>query len=245
MINTKLIYMNDGSLAQVCAKVIDIVQWDEIRCAVVTDKTIFYPQGGGQPYDQGIITFEDGIEFVVQEVRFKDGVVYHISEGNLGMYRGSTVTLTIDKALRELHSKLHTAGHLIDCAFVKMGYALTAGKGYHFPKGAYVEYLEPFDDAQEREALKERLQEAMQDLIDQNLSVDVRFVSYDELKKMCRFVPDYLPQDKPLRISIIDGFEPIACGGTHVSSLQDLKGLEITKVRNKKGCLRVSYDFKQ
>jgi Ser-tRNA(Ala) deacylase AlaX len=53
--------------------------------------------------------------------------------------KGEVVGLTVDQTRRIFNSPNHTAGHMIDLAIKNLGYTFTAGKGYHFHDGAYVE----------------------------------------------------------------------------------------------------------
>ena len=48
--------------------------------------------------------------------------------------------MVIDPVTRNLHMKIHSAGHLIDLAVERLKYEWAAGKGYHFQEGSYVEY---------------------------------------------------------------------------------------------------------
>lgn len=63
---TELIYMTDMFQLEAQAKVIEAIKWNDERLAIVLDQTIFYPQGGGQPYDIGFIKSASGF-FKVEE----------------------------------------------------------------------------------------------------------------------------------------------------------------------------------
>lgn len=53
-----------------------VLKGEDGRTALVLDRTIFHPQGGGQPADTGFIAVEDsGLKFVAEDVRSKDGIV--------------------------------------------------------------------------------------------------------------------------------------------------------------------------
>ena len=78
-----------------------MIQEDD-KTIIFLDKTIFYPQGGGQPFDKGIIENNRGI-FLVEEVRFVDGLVRHCGRFKEGtFFKGDLVTCIVDKERREL-----------------------------------------------------------------------------------------------------------------------------------------------
>lgn len=85
------------------------------------------------------------------------------------------------------------------------------------------------------------LQKEVFELLDQDLPVLIKTMDYETFSKMVKHVPDYLPKNKPVRTMIIEGYEPFACGGTHVASTAQVGELLIDKIKNNKGFLRVSY----
>ena len=238
---TRLIYMTDMHQLEAQAEVVDLIKWQD-GVAVILDQTVFYPQGGGQPYDVGFIKTSSA-DFKVEEVRFKDGIVYHIGALIHGELRkGDSVFLEVDETRRAYNSKNHTAGHVIDLAMSNVGMKLTPGRGYHFPEGAYVEYLGSLEE-QERARLLPVLQQEVDTIIAQKLPVSIKMVSAEQLQQMAQFVPDYIPKDKPSRAMIIKGYYAIPCGGTHVANLEEIGALKIKKIKNKKGNVRVSYSI--
>jgi Ser-tRNA(Ala) deacylase AlaX len=231
--------MDHSDLLTDAATVINIIPWSDERPALILDRTIFYPQGGGQPYDQGIMTNDNGT-FEVQEVRFQEGIVYHIGKIVSGTCKpGDTVTLQINKERRDINSKNHTAGHIIDIAMRNLGITFIPTRGYHFPEGAYVEYEGTLEEL-ERAALEKKLQEEVNKIVAEARPVEIKLVSLDELKAMASYVPNYIPKDKPSRAMIIQGYPAIPCGGTHATSTA-IGTLTITKIKNKSGNLRVGY----
>ncbi|EXC44977.1 Alanine--tRNA ligase [Morus notabilis] len=73
---TKLDYYEDMFKLQSEATILSYVKGDDGRHALVLDRTVFHPQGGGQPADLGFIAIADSdFKFVVQDVRSKDGIV--------------------------------------------------------------------------------------------------------------------------------------------------------------------------
>src|SRR3989338_11565238 len=136
---TKLLYMEDFNLLVHTAQVIEVTKQDD-RNVVVLNETIFYAQGGGQLYNTGVMETPNA-KFIVQEVRFVDGVVKHIGMFESGIFEvGDTVSCKVDEERRKLHSRIHSAGHVIDMAVYELRLPWVPGKGYHFPDGPYIEY---------------------------------------------------------------------------------------------------------
>ncbi|GJN37647.1 hypothetical protein PR202_gb26624 [Eleusine coracana subsp. coracana] len=108
---TRLAYFDDMWALRSHATVLDVHQEESGRQAVVLDATVFHPQGGGQPADKGIIS-AGGARFLVEDVRTKDGVVYHYgrfegSEEGCGheFNQGEKVSLEVDEERRSLNSR--------------------------------------------------------------------------------------------------------------------------------------------
>ncbi|ABK14447.1 alanine--tRNA ligase [Methanothrix thermoacetophila] len=80
--------------------------------SVVLDRTLFYPEGGGQPADRGVLV-RDGQVFNVNDVQMIDGVVLHRVEQE-GLSPGDRVTGRIDMRRRMAHARHHTATHIVN-----------------------------------------------------------------------------------------------------------------------------------
>lgn len=226
--STILLYLSDMFLYKTSAKVVDLIETEDKKVAVLLDQTIFYPQGGGQPCDKGLIKSKDGAIFDVTEVWIKDGIVHHVGSFQKGNFQAEmNVQLEINKELRKLHSKNHTAGHLIDFGLNNLGIQLVSGKGYHFPVGPYVEYCGTLEQ-EEREQLIEPLQETINKIISLNLPVAIKATQKDK-------------NSQPMRSMLIHPYPAIACGGTHVGSTGEIGKIVIRKIKNEKGNLRISY----
>ena len=214
------------------------------REVVILDQTYFHPQGGGQPYDQGTIECSSA-RFHVDEVRFVDGVVQHIGAFETGAFSpGDIVTMRVDPDRRSLHARLHSAGHVVDMAVSATSLGWIPGKGYHFPQGPYVEYqgsAEGFDT----EALKSEIEVKSNGFVEAGIETTLRFMTRSELSEVCRFVPDYVPENKPSRVVFYGDFG-VPCGGTHVANLRDIGRITIRKIKKAKGsagAVRVSYEL--
>lgn len=204
MTATKLFYLEDFSVLECEAKVLDVLKENE-RDVLILDQTVFYPQGGGQPYDTGAIESPSG-RFIVEEVRFVDGVVKHIGRFEQGAFaKGETVECRVDKERRELNSRIHSAGHLVDLAVTGLNLNWVPGKGYHFPDGPYVEYHGSGENV-DTEKLKNDIETRCNEIIQKGQEVAVRFMRKDEMQSVCHFVPDYIPTDKPGRVVLFGNF---------------------------------------
>ena len=222
---TKLIYLEQMQQLTHTARVAGVEEV-EGKTHVVLDETIFYPQGGGQPYDQGVIENESGV-FKVEEVRFVEGIVRHIGTGH-AFQIGEQVILNVDEPRRKLHMRLHSGGHLLDMAINKLGLGWKPGKGYHWPEGPYIEYSGEIEE-NKNEELRMKIEKMANELIGEAIPTTIKFL------------PDELVNGKPARVVMYGGFS-VPCGGTHVANLKDIGHLTIRKMSYKKGLIRAAYD---
>ncbi len=237
---TKLIYLEDMQQLE-CDAYVDGVTRQDDKVIVYLDQTVFYPQGGGQPYDTGVITGDD-TKFIVEEVRFADGQVLHIGhfEGR-PFIQGEDVKCIVDTERRALNTRLHSGGHVLDMAVNQVGYDWIPAKGYHFPQGSYVEYQGELGD-ETKESVMAKLSAAIDDILSRDIETSIKFVSVEEMAGLCRHIPDYLPKDKPSRVVLYGDFG-VPCGGTHVARLQDIGHETVRKIKAGSGTIRVSYEI--
>ncbi|MDD2916332.1 MAG: alanine--tRNA ligase-related protein [Candidatus Gracilibacteria bacterium] len=227
---TELQYLRDTYLFRSGAKIVEIAQ-NEHGTYIVLDRTIFYPQGGGQPSDIGTISNQSGV-FQVGSVRIDErGMVYHYGEFMLGsLKKKETVDILIDEVVRITNARNHSAGHLIDVAMKQIGLNhLVATKGYHFPEGKYVEYSGVLKEAPD--VVIARLEQTLSDLRERNIPVRVT----------CDPVGIKAPGGKSPRYVAFEGHEGCGCGGTHVRSSAEIGTILIRKIKSRDGAIRVSY----
>lgn len=221
-------YMKNMAQTQCLSKIIGSEQ-NEGKTILILDRTVFYPQGGGQSYDTGMIKSIDGnFVFQVQEVSFNEGVVHHkgiIEHGEPSI--GMEVNCFVAEDRRKLNSRLHSAGHLVDMALKELNFNWVPGKGYHFPDGAYVEYLGKLDGLNV-EDLKLKMEQKCNEIISRNIITKLVF---DDNK---------LRNGKPMR-TVFYGEFGIPCGGTHVSNLNEVIAVSIRKIKQTKDTVRISY----
>ena len=227
---TKLLYLSDTYIFSGTATILE-AGMNDYGEYIVLDQTIFYPQWGGQPSDTGTISSDDTL-FEVNMVRFDEhGIVYHYWSSLKGeSIKWMNVTLKIDGERRIIHARTHSAGHLIDIAIKNIWLSLTPSKWYHFSDGPYVEYSwtlrEPID------TLIPKLQSELDHLIE----IDIRVIVTTD-----KSVPS--PLGKNPRYVQFDGHTGCGCGGTHLRSSGEIRGITIRKIKMKDGNIRVSYSI--
>jgi Ser-tRNA(Ala) deacylase AlaX len=238
MMFTRLLYLEDFSLLNCTAQIVELYS-EQDKQVIVLDQTVFYPQGGGQPYDTGIIINDAG-EFIVEQVRFVEGIVKHIGtyvRGNFTVH--TVVNCWVDQKRRQLHTRLHSAGHVIDMAIAALNLPWIPGKGFHFPEGPYVEYSGILDEI-DKENIKNNIEAQANAFIQSGIRTSIALVKKEEMGALCRFVPENLPENKPSRVVLYGSFG-VPCGGTHVANLSEIGAITIRKIKMEKGNIRVSY----
>ena len=234
-----LLYLAD-SYQFTATAVVQSVEENEHGTLLILDQTIFYPQGGGQPCDTGIIVIGD-VTFTVNNVRLSpEGVVYHygvFDQPGVADVSGETVQLSVDEERRMLNARVHSAGHLIDIAVKKIGITgIVPTKGFHNPEGSYVEYDGVLEDAAQ-------YIRSLETAANQLVADDIPIITEDLSPAEAQARGVYAPPGKSARFVYFDGYESdgCGCGGTHVRSTAEIGKITIRKIKSKKGVTRVSY----
>jgi Ser-tRNA(Ala) deacylase AlaX len=224
---------------------------------VITDETIFHPQGGGQPSDEGTMrddskttTFE--VEMVRMDV-VNSGRVLHFgrfiaaeAETATLFEVGQKVTQAIDVVKRDNYSKYHTAGHVLGSAVRHLLEKQVPGfdelKANHVPGAAACEFQGLIDGK-----WKPEIQAKLDEYIAANMLVEIDWWDEDDFKRegLERLIPDKsatgaAPGEK-LRVVKIVGAEVYPCGGTHVDHTGLCGNTTVKKISRQKGNSRVSY----
>ncbi|MBI2652964.1 alanyl-tRNA editing protein [Candidatus Woesearchaeota archaeon] len=231
------LYMNDSYLKEFEATV-ESVKDDKF---VVLDKTAFYPSGGGQPHDTGVMIC-NGEEYPVVYVgKFSGKISHEVSKSGLEV--GGKVIGRINWERRYKFMRMHTAAHLLISIFNKESNVLITGNQIDEDKTRIDFNMENFD----REKIMEYIKTA-NNIIKQDLHVKTYYLPREEAMKIPGVVKlaVALPPDvHNLRIVEIPGIDVQADGGTHVNSLSEIGIIEFIKAENKgKDNRRVYYTVK-
>ncbi len=196
---------------------------------VTLDETWFYPMGGGQPHDEGVLRRKsDGREFkVVFAKRF--GEVSHEVDKE-GLEAGDEVEAVIDWERRYRLMRSHTAAHVVSALIRGKTGALITGNQLS-PEKVRIDFsLEDYDPA-----MFEGIVAEANRLIGQGAPLAFSFISRDEALKEPELagLAKGLPEHETIRVVEIAGLDRQACGGTHVKDIDEIGKLAFRKAENK------------
>lgn len=237
---TELLCMKGFGVEECEAKVVSFSKTEDGRDDIILDQTCFYPRGGGQDWDQGVISSSTA-SYTVQEVRFdENGDVHHIGRFESGSLQpGDTASCRVDHARREANMRLHSAAHVIDMAVDKLGLDWIATKGQHYPDLCAVEYSGSWN-TENADDLRHSIERQANEYVKAGSTNRLLFMPVDEMHTVCRHVPENIPKNKPGRVVMYGDFG-VPCGGTHVKDINQVGEIRIPKIKEKKGTIRLSY----
>ena len=215
---TDLLFHNDSYLKEFDAVVIDAAE-----NSVELDRTAFYPGGGGQPYDVGILV-AGGLDYPVTRVGNSGGKVMHQIDGPIPR-AGTSIRGKVDWERRYHLMRTHTALHIL-CGVVWRDYGALVTGGDMRPGEARMDFELEQMSAQFAHEIEERINaeiSAARDIL-------VNIVSREEAEE----IPDLIrtkinllpPGIREVRTIDISGLDLQADGGTHVANT-----LEVGEVR--------------
>ena len=215
------------------SKVIDVQDsWIRLQ------STEFYPTGGGQPHDTGIITY-DGGEVSVIDVKGSNEVFHQVEDTTPPI--GTVVQGVIDAERRSALARMHTAQHLASALAHEHWGGVTVGNQIGIESTRIDLQFENRDLFSPEELI-----EIMNDEIKSNHEVKMDNRSLDDLKSDSRVRIDLnrIPNVSSLRVIDIDTIDVCPCAGTHVQSTGVIPRVVLDRVKSKgAGKLRVSYRF--
>jgi misacylated tRNA(Ala) deacylase len=199
---------------------------------VVLAGSPFYPGGGGQPPDHGVLRWKSG-DARVTGFAFADGRVWHLLDRQDEI--AGLVEAVVDPAFRLLMRQLHTDTHVLNAfVFRTCDGALVTGVQLNGDGTARMDFDLPGADNDRLRALEGAINEA----IAQDLPVATYYVAVAEaqgqhgLIRSKSVAPPPTPDGK-IRIVDIAGLDRQACGGTHLPSTGGSPPIRILKIENK------------
>lgn len=221
---TELLYLADSYVKEFDATVIAVD-----GNAVELDKTAFYPEGGGQPSDDGTLSV-GGVARKVVRVFKKEGRVWHELDSAAGIKAGQAAHGVLNWELRYALMRHHSAAHLLSSIIcVNTGAQVTGNKKY--ADRARVDFDLPMLD---KAAVADWEKEA-NEMIEKGIPVEIKSVSPEELEKderLCKLRKGLPPGLTSIRV-VDMGFDAIACAGTHVRNTREIGKIKVTKLESK------------
>ena len=193
---------------------------------LVLNETIFYPEGGGQPGDEGFITINNQTIDIIG-TRYTDNKLVHMIENIDGFKKNEEVKLNLNWTKRYSYMKVHTCLHLL-CSIIPFpvtGGSIGDGRGR-------------LDFDLETKPVKEEVLNKINELINKDYLIHISSITDKELddnpdlvRTMAVKPPRGSGQIRMIRIGDDIDFQP--CGGTHVSKTSEINHVKSVKIENK------------
>jgi len=201
---------------------------------VVLDRTAFYPEGGGQPSDIGIITYNDETINVLKVMK-RGSDIYHYLDGNLP--KGVKIHGEIDWSRRFMYMRLHSGEHLLTGLFESMGSG---------PKVFSSFSQLDFQPSEINDDTVKTVWDKFDGIIDEDVEVRTYYTERDKLNvrddsRKQSFLEKIPSSVKELRIVEIDDYAKTFCMGTHVKRTGEIGTLKSLKVEPKKHRRKIVY----
>jgi alanyl-tRNA synthetase len=236
---TRKLYYEEPSAVDFEATVLD-----SIDGFVILNKTLFFPEGGGQPADTGFLTLvpKDENRVKVVDVQEVEGVLLHKIE-NGGISKGATVSGHIDTGRRNAHKKHHSATHIVIYAARKvLGDHIWQAGAQKGEKRARIDitHFKRISDAERRE-----IEMLANKMVMENKEIKASFMDRNEAEQRYgfRIYQGGVPIGEKIRIVRIGADEDVqACAGTHFSRTGEVGPIKILRTeRIQDGIERIEY----
>ena len=200
------------------------------EAGIVLDRSAFYPGGGGQPPDHGVLLWQ-GVQTRIVGTRKGDELFLLPAPEDPVPPAGTTVHGALDDGRRSALMRTHSGLHVL-CGTVFRDFGAMVTGGNMEPAEARMDFNLPEVPA----GFKQTLEDAVNAEIEADRRIDVRMLP----KAEAATIPDLVrtqsvapPDTDPLRVVDIVGLDMQADGGTHVASTRQIGRIQVYKVENK------------
>lgn len=239
---TDLLFYKDFNQKEFEAEVLGVVEKDG-KNTFVFDKTVFYPEGGGQPSDVGTISVDGAVVNINYAEKVNNVVLHHVDgDVDLDNFVGKKVEGKIDWNRRITLARHHSATHLIVAAARKiLGehiWQAGAQKGVSRSRIDLSHYKRI-----SQEELNE-IEKLANEYVMDNIELDIKFYTRDEAESLYGFklYQGGIVPGKSIRVVKIPGIDVQACAGTHVLRTGDIGPIKINKTeRVQDGVERIDF----
>ena len=211
-------------------------EWDAIVLAatpdgIVLDRSAFYPGGGGQPPDYGVLLW-GGVQTRIAGARKGDDLYLIPADGDPVPPPGTAVRGAVEDGRRTALMRTHSGLHVL-CGVVFRDFGSLVTGGNMEPYAARMD----FDLPEVPPGFKENVESACNKEIAAGRRIDVRVLPRDEafaIPDIIRTATNLVPADvAEVRIIDIVGLDQQADGGTHVAATSQIGRIEVVKIENK------------
>jgi misacylated tRNA(Ala) deacylase len=212
-------------------------EWDatvlaaDPQTGIVLDRSAFYPGGGGQPPDHGVLLW-GGVQTRIVGARTGDDLYLIPAEGDPLPPPGTAVHGALDDERRSSLMRTHSGLHLLSGVVFRDFGALVTG-GNMEPGTARMD----FNLTEVPPDFKQRVEEACNVEVEADRRIDVKVLPRDEafgIPDIIRTATNLVPPElTEIRIVDIVGLDTQADGGTHVASTKQIGRIQVNKVENK------------
>jgi misacylated tRNA(Ala) deacylase len=198
---------------------------------IVLDRSAFYPGGGGQPPDHGVLLWQ-GVQTRIVDTRKGDDLYLIPAPGDPVPPVGTTVTGAVEDDRRSMLMRTHSGLHVL-CGVVFRDFGALVTGGNMEPGEARMDFNLP----EVPPDFKARLEDLVNAEVAADRRIDVRVLGRDEalaLPDIIRTQSNLIPADEQeIRIVDIVGLDVQADGGTHVATTSQIGKVSVVKVESK------------
>lgn len=238
--NTIKLYQEDVYLKEFYANIEKVLQEKE-GDLLVLDRTAFFPEGGGQPWDRGTLS-----GFFVEKVWEDGNQIFHQIQSGSGLREGDSVQGVLDWASRFRNMQRHCGEHILSGIFYQECGGVN--RGFHMGE-EYMTIDISLEENPECTILTPEILEKVETLANQavwsNLPVTTRTF---ESREQAASLPmrKQLALEEDITIVCVGSEENpadcVACCGTHPSTSGQVGLIKIYKMENYKGMFRIYFD---
>jgi len=222
---TRLLYYDDHYTKDFDAKVIWSKETDD-GTEVILDKTAFYPEGGGQPADKGVLKAK-GKNINVKHVIKEGNSVIHILDEKLDV--GEKVHGILDWDHRYTLMKHHTGTHVVNGALRKLfgEHIWQAGSQLGVNEARFdFSHYKPINDDEIKE-----IEKLANDFVKKGAVVEKKVMERNDAERTYgfRLYQGGVPPGNMIRVLNVQGIDVEACGGTHLNNINEIEKIRILK----------------
>lgn len=248
---TDLLFYKDVYQKEFDAKILDVVEKDG-TCNLIFDKTVFYPEGGGQPSDIGIISIEGKVYEIEYASKINNVILHQVALGEdedasqavdeLKKFIGTDIHGAINWNRRITLARHHTGTHLVIAAARKV-------LGAHiWQAGAQKGLARSRIDLSHYKRITQeeinKIEKLANELVMQNIPLDIQWMTRDDAEKEYGFTlyQGGVVPGADIRVVKIPGIDVQACAGTHLSRTGEVGPIKINKTeRVQDGVERIDF----